>query len=66
MLMLNGDTRGEYLHIECVKCGEHVQIFSLGWVGGVPEMEVNCRNCDESGSLKLNATAWIEAIPQDQ
>lgn len=65
MLQLVGETRGQYLHIECEACGNAVALTNLRWVGGVPQVEALCANCDESADLKLHPPTWVDALPME-
>lgn len=65
MLNLSGETHGEYFHVECASCGEHVRLSDLSWEGGVPTLQASCDGCGESASFKLNPTAWSEAVSPD-
>lgn len=64
MLRLKGETAGEYFHVTCEQCGERVELANLRWVGGVPQLEASCGNCDESGDFKLDPQVWIDIVPE--
>ncbi len=66
MLMIKGETRGDYFHMECEKCGEWVRLKNLRWVGGVPQVEIACSKCEEHDDLKLHPPTWIDIIPPDE
>lgn len=63
MLTLIGETRGEYLHIECGACGNAVELTNLRWVGGVPQVEATCATCNESADFKLHGPTWVDGLP---
>ena len=63
MLKIKGETRGEYFHLGCEKCGESVSLKNLRWVGGVPQVEVTCSKCEEHDDIKLWTPTWISIVP---
>ena len=63
MLRIKGEIRGEYLHLECEKCGRSVKLENLRWVGGVPQAEIVCSDCDERDDIKLWTPTWISVVP---
>ena len=66
MLTIKGETRGDYFHMECEKCGESVSLKNLRWVGGVPQVEVTCSECEEHNDLKLHPPTWIYIVFPDK
>ena len=58
MLTIEGETRVDYFHVLCEQCSNHVRIDYKGFVGGVPEIEASCPNCEESGTFKLMVGDW--------
>jgi ribosomal protein S27E len=63
MLEIKGETRTDYLHLLCGKCGNAVTVESFRWVGGVPQMRATCEHCKQSADLKLTVPTWIKALP---
>lgn len=51
MINLKGETKVDYFHFICGKCGEAVEI-RLGTDGAVPTITATCK-CGEKGRLKL-------------
>jgi DnaJ-class molecular chaperone len=62
MLSLKGETRVEYFHVECDACGHYVILRNLRWVGGVPQIEATCKECNESGDFKLHPPTWLTIV----
>lgn len=52
MINLKGETRVDYFHFICGKCGEAVQV-RLDKDGAVPAITAKCDKCGQSGKLKL-------------
>jgi hypothetical protein len=63
MFQIKGETRVDYFHLLCTKCGEAVTVESFRWVGGVPQIKVSCKTCKASGDFKLPVPTWISALP---
>ena len=66
MLTIKGETRDDYLRMECEKCREPVSLKNLQWVGGVPQVEVTCSKCEEHDDLKLHPPTWIYIVFPDK
>ena len=62
MLRLTGRTGGEYFHVECEACGKYVRLSNLRWVGGVPQIEATCKECDETWDFKLHPPTWLAIV----
>ena len=64
MLSIKGETRGEYFHILCDKCGNNTYNEYLGfeteegYSDGVPHLKVTCKKCKSSSVFKLMPTDW--------
>jgi hypothetical protein len=58
MLMLMGESSGDYFMIKCVACGEETKNEYLGWDPGVPYFRATCVKCGESTTLKLSVALW--------
>ena len=54
MLNLKGETKVDYFHFICGRCGEAVEA-RLGTDGAVPTITITCR-CGQTGTLKLSRT----------
>ena len=52
---VKGETRVDYFHFLCGKCGEGLQV-NLGRDGLVPTITAKCSKCGQSGTLKLSRT----------
>ena len=63
MLILKGETRAEWFHIECETCNNPVSLTDLRWVGGVPQVKAKCEECGEARDLKLHMPTWAEVVP---
>jgi len=61
---IKGETRGEYFHILCEKCGSNIYNEYLGfetgdgYSDGVPHLKVMCKECNSSKIFKLMPTDW--------
>ena len=64
MLSIRGETRGEYFHILCDKCGDNTFNEYLGfetekgYSDGVPHLKVTCQKCNSSNVFKLMPMDW--------
>jgi hypothetical protein len=52
MLKIKGETKVDYFHFLCTKCGEAVN-GELGKDGAVPTIDFKCRKCRQETTLKL-------------
>jgi NAD-dependent SIR2 family protein deacetylase len=64
MLQIKGETRGEYFHIICEKCGDstHNEYFGFeteeGYPDGVPHLKSTCKKCNSSRVFNLMLDKW--------
>jgi hypothetical protein len=54
---LRGYTKGEYFHIDCLRCEERVDVTRV-WFDGVPNIDVACKKCNETDVFKLMPARW--------
>lgn len=65
MLSIKGETRGEYFHILCEKCGNNTYNEYLGFAtkkgysDGVAHLNVKCKKCKNSRMFKLMPFDWV-------
>jgi predicted nucleic-acid-binding Zn-ribbon protein len=53
-----GEQRGDYFHIICSNCGEHVNSIYKGLDPVMPFFKYQCPKCGNNGSLKLMGMRW--------
>lgn len=64
MLQIKGETRGEYFHIICEKCGNSTynEYFGFeteeGYASGVPHLKSTCKKCKKSWVFNLMPEDW--------
>ena len=57
MLNLTGETRVDYFHFLCEKCGKPVDVL-LGKDGSVPAIAASCRQCEGRASEPGRRSVW--------
>ena len=57
VLRVKGEERGEYFHVLCEDCGEHVHLKMTEHNFG-PAIDAVCRKCIASFSFKLLPSFW--------
>lgn len=58
MFEIEGESKGEYFHISCVSCGQHVNLEYVGKDPVMPQFEVSCASCGEEFTFKVHAQNW--------
>ena len=58
---LMGCSKVDDFHIDCAKCKESVDVTRV-WFDGVPNIEVECKKCEEKDAFKLMAGHWAGLI----